>query len=81
MAATPFLVISGVVLILSSSEDYRERQRIIAPLDEISAMDDEEHRSDGFNNAREVPVEGELIDPTLVNPSASPTPTALRVET
>jgi hypothetical protein len=81
MAATPFFIIGGIVLILSSSEEYLQRKVVTQdPLTEMCTLDEEERRRDGFNNAREVPVDGELIDPTLINPSASPASTALREE-
>jgi hypothetical protein len=81
MAATPFFIISGIVLILSSSEEYLQRKVVTQdPLAEVCTLDEEERRRDGFNNAREVPVEGELINPALINPSTSPASPALRME-
>jgi hypothetical protein len=91
MAATPLFIIAGIVLILSTSEEYLQRKVVTQdPLSEICTLDEEERRRDGFNNAREVPVEGDLIDPTLINPtlinptlinhSPQPTLTALREE-
>jgi hypothetical protein len=74
--AAALTAVSSIAVFLSSSKGYRERKVVIQdPLAEICTLDEEERRRDGFNNAREVAVEGELINPVLVSPTAAPATT------
>jgi hypothetical protein len=80
--AAALTAVTSIAVFLSSSKGYRERKVLIQdPLAEICTLDEEERRRDGFNNAREVAVEGELIDPVLLSPTAAPTPTESLLDT